>query len=134
MPVLPKHHDPLRLETACILLSPDHSGNLYDTEDIAYAINDAADVTNNPSVSTKVDATALIRAFAPGTNMCCTSAGEQDEGETIEAANILFFLGVLFDGARRGGMPMLFGGLAPPLWRTMFVRVWFAASLDPKRR
>ena len=64
MPVLPKHHTPLRLATAHVLLSPDHSGKLYGAEDIAYAINDAVDVTNNPSVSTKVDATALIRAFA----------------------------------------------------------------------
>ena len=65
MPVLPKHHAPLWLATSCVLLSPGHSDKLYGAaEDIAYAINDVVDVTNNPSVSEKVDATALIRAFA----------------------------------------------------------------------
>ena len=38
-----------------ILLSPVHSGKLYGAGDIAYAINDVADVTTNPSMFTKVD-------------------------------------------------------------------------------
>ena len=64
MPVLPKHHAPLRLATMCFLLSPDHSVKLYDAEDIAYVISDTANITKNSSVSTKIVDMALIRAFA----------------------------------------------------------------------
>ena len=65
MPILPKYHAPLRLATVDILLSPVHSGKLYGAEDItSYTINDMTDVTNNPSMFTKVDVTALIHAFA----------------------------------------------------------------------
>ena len=64
MPILPKYHAPLRMVTADILLSPVHSGKLYGAEDIAHTINNMADVTNHPSMSTKVNVTALIHAFA----------------------------------------------------------------------
>ena len=63
--ILPKYHAPLRLATADILLSPVYAGKLYGAEDVAsYTINDMTDVTNNPSMFTKVDVTALIHAFA----------------------------------------------------------------------
>ena len=65
MPILPKYHAPLRLATVDILLSPVHSGKLYGAEDIAsYTINDMTNVTNNPSMFTKVDVTALLHTFA----------------------------------------------------------------------
>ena len=149
MSILPKHHAPLWLATAAGLLFPDHSGKLYGAEDIAYAINDGVDVINNPSVSTKVDTMALMRAFAndnayyfvlpcdiflvvTGANMCYTSVGEQDKGGTMEAANILSCSGVLVQWRwRRDRAPMLFGDLS--LWRKMFMRVWFAASFDPQK-
>ena len=64
MPILPKYHAPLRLATSDILLSSVQSGKLYGAKDIACTINNVADVTNNPSMFTKVDVAELIHAFA----------------------------------------------------------------------
>ena len=120
MPVLPKHHAPLRLATAYILLSPDHLGELHGAEGITYVINDAADVTNNHSVSTKVDATALIRAFANDNADHSVLPYEGFFSCTVNQHVLYVRRGTpLCSGVlvrwRWGGAPMLFGDLAPLL-------------------
>ena len=43
-----------------MLRSPDHAGNLYRADDVATALNIAADVTDGAAI----DTTMLLRAFA----------------------------------------------------------------------
>ena len=102
-----------------------------------YVINDEINVTNNQSVFTKVDATALLFALAHdnpiilhchtinylvlvGTNMRYVPADEQNKSDTIEEVSTLFSSGVSVQWRWDGvSMSMLFGGTLP--WTTIFV-------------
>ena len=60
MPTLPCSLAPVRAAVASMLRSPDHAGNLYRADDVATALNIAADVTDGAAI----DTTMLLRAFA----------------------------------------------------------------------
>ena len=60
MPTLPSNLAPVRAAVASALLSSNHADSLYGVEDVIFALNIAADVSN----SSKVDQTMLLRAFA----------------------------------------------------------------------
>ena len=64
MPSLPKSLAAVRAAVASLLRPADHSGSLYSADDIADALNIAANVDGSASISTKVDVTLLLRAFA----------------------------------------------------------------------
>ena len=49
---------------ALLLKSPDHSGKIYGGEDVAFLLNNAAGVDDNPHVSTRINVTTLLRSFA----------------------------------------------------------------------
>ena len=64
MPHLSKRRTPLRAAVALILIPCNYQSRLYPVEDIANAINIAADVNGNATISHGVDATLILRAFA----------------------------------------------------------------------
>ena len=149
MPVLPKHHAPLRLATACILLPTGHLDKLYGAEDIADVTNDGDYVRNNPSVSEEFDAMALIRAFA---NDHADHFVLPYEGFFSCTGNqhVLYIRRGTRQGRHDGGSKysLLFGrfGLMEAGLGAHVVRwpratmeddvcegLWFATSLDPKR-
>ena len=67
MPSFPKSLAAVRAAVASLLRPADHSGSLYSADDIADALNIAANVDGSASISTKVDVTLLLRAFANDT-------------------------------------------------------------------
>ena len=60
MPTLPHSLAPIWAAVASILLSPEHAQKLYGADDVAAALNIAADAFNGA----RVDTTMLLRAFA----------------------------------------------------------------------
>jgi len=64
MPHLPKRLAPVRAAVALILTPCSNRNRLYPAEDIANAINIAADVKGNAASSHGVDTTLILRAFA----------------------------------------------------------------------
>ena len=62
MPTLPFSHAPVRAAVASMLRSPYHAGNLYPVNDIAIALNIAADITDGAAIYT----TMLLCSFANG--------------------------------------------------------------------
>ena len=64
MPTLPLSLAGIRNAAASLLLPKQHLGNLYSFDDIAIALNIAADADNNPNVRIDVDAALLKRAFS----------------------------------------------------------------------
>ena len=64
MPTLPKNFAAVRAAVASVLLSPVHRNKLYGAVDIAAALNTAANIDRNASITKKVDVTMLLRAFA----------------------------------------------------------------------
>lgn len=64
MATLSKNLAAIQVDVAPVLLSSVHINNLYGAGDIAAALNAAANVDRNASITKKVDATMLLRAFA----------------------------------------------------------------------
>ena len=64
MPTLPCSFAPVGAAVASMLLSPSHSGSLYDADDVAMGLNVAAGVYKN--TMSGVNSTLLLRAFAHG--------------------------------------------------------------------
>ena len=64
MPTLPRSCAVVRKAVALLLGSPDHSGKLYGGEDVAFLLNNAAGVDDNPDVATRMNVTTLLRSFA----------------------------------------------------------------------
>ena len=64
MSILPASLAPVRAAVASVLCCPSHLGQLYEADDIAAAINEAAAVDNAPVISARVDTKMLYRAFA----------------------------------------------------------------------
>ena len=64
MPSLPKSLAAVRSAVASLLRPADHPGSLNSVDDIANALNIAADIYGSHDIYTKASTTLLLRAFA----------------------------------------------------------------------
>ena len=64
MPTLPNRLAAVRAAVASLLRNQNHAGSLHSAEDIADALNAAADFNGNAAISLGIDVSLLLRAFA----------------------------------------------------------------------
>ena len=64
MPSLPNNLAAVRRAVASILRLDVHVGNLYNVNDIAYALRVSADIRGDPEIGIDIDSHLVLRAFA----------------------------------------------------------------------